>query len=918
MSPARKRQRLSSPLSDGPICKLTQEETPVFDALESKLIHAPSSRPLNYRFNGRMSLGEPTTGSELLDDDENPFTAACTLPGFASASSLRGQSFRDDLQCSDDAQPEPGCEVGFKPASDAPFVGFQVASAVGPPPGLSSTTLGLASAGLGFSAAGKKHVYAPSKVALAAAQAKMRMWNENEDKQGSPTRSPNPTPADTHIQPESASSYRRPALTTLENAFNSPRTPLHTGVNKRIGNFDSTPISPLMERSRGQRREFHEEENIRGESSSSRTTQYQTPLSTMKPRYSKQFVSPLITPRVQSTVVEHGSPASSQNGIFSSVASQLPISQRHLSTPHRPELLAVSPIMTKLQPTAGSGVGAFKPSSRTFVTPFKVGIKPESTATPQYKAPLLKLPHAQSPRVRERPCFFNLIPPTNRLALKSSGLHPQTYNKGDLDVSLTELTQITPSLAPFYSFHTTSNPDNSLNNCKTLGPAAALDELRRRGCSLATKPWVDNHWNLILWKLAGMVLLHPDQEKDPEKRRWCWSEVMKQLLYRYERELNQGKRPALRKVTTRDAPAALPMTLCVSGIFWPEGGRSGDGLAIGRVPELEVTDGWYRLRAIVDPPIARAVGRGVIRVGRKLGIAGARLSSERKEPSEVLEAYNSSKLVLSGNSSHLMPWHAKLGFQHGPCISTLHSLSPEGGCVATADVVVIKAFPIAYIEFFDEGEHKRRGSPINEGEQMKLDEQWKKKRELGASKLRSDLEKRFNRLEGYMDRLNCRAGTKFHPGDDESPPDNVDELCDMLEDPTEANATIAKLGPTEAGWLARHVQALLGKEKETSGTQIERELQKLCPPRDVRSFRVVVVQDACTRRRPANRVAQITVWDVLKLSFEEGGSKGPFEAGQRYLVTNLIPTQQKAWMNREPGSEIFLSTRRDSRWSRLG
>lgn len=43
-------------------------------------------------------------------------------------------------------------------------------------------------------------------------------------------------------------------------------------------------------------------------------------------------------------------------------------------------------------------------------------------------------------------------------------------------------------------------------------------------------------------------------------------------------------------------------------------------------PELEVTDGWYRLRAKIDLPMARAVQKGFIRVGRKIGVAGARVS----------------------------------------------------------------------------------------------------------------------------------------------------------------------------------------------------------------------------------------------------------------------------------------------------
>jgi breast cancer 2 susceptibility protein len=44
-------------------------------------------------------------------------------------------------------------------------------------------------------------------------------------------------------------------------------------------------------------------------------------------------------------------------------------------------------------------------------------------------------------------------------------------------------------------------------------------------------------------------------------------------------------------------------------------------------PELEITDGWYRLKARIDAPMARAVERGIIRIGRKIGVAGARVSA---------------------------------------------------------------------------------------------------------------------------------------------------------------------------------------------------------------------------------------------------------------------------------------------------
>jgi hypothetical protein len=96
-------------------------------------------------------------------------------------------------------------------------------------------------------------------------------------------------------------------------------------------------------------------------------------------------------------------------------------------------------------------------------------------------------------------------------------------------------------------------------------------------------------------------------------------------LHSYERELNGAARPALRLITTRDTSAGLHMVLCVSDIIWSQDGVQvgEDGLPVVPHPTLEVTDGWYRLRARVDEILARAVRRGVIRVGRKIAISGA-------------------------------------------------------------------------------------------------------------------------------------------------------------------------------------------------------------------------------------------------------------------------------------------------------
>jgi breast cancer 2 susceptibility protein len=98
---------------------------------------------------------------------------------------------------------------------------------------------------------------------------------------------------------------------------------------------------------------------------------------------------------------------------------------------------------------------------------------------------------------------------------------------------------VTPSNAIYYSFYDTpwlepmmSSPPFSLSPTSMIGADAAFTHLMNRKCTLATKAWVNNHWGLILWKLAGMVALEPEREKLKNEKRWCWREVFTQLLYR--------------------------------------------------------------------------------------------------------------------------------------------------------------------------------------------------------------------------------------------------------------------------------------------------------------------------------------------------------------------------------------------------
>ncbi|KAG8961102.1 hypothetical protein FRC00_013235 [Tulasnella sp. 408] len=481
----------------------------------------------------------------------------------------------------------------------------------------------------------------------------------------------------------------------------------------------------------------------------------------------------------------------------------------------------------------------------TFTTPFKANMRPgEPGRLEAEKEKERKRQEAaekaerleQERKAKERNgAVFNLSPPGQRQTMREAGVVPLSFTPDEL-VHFgvpPELTNINIWNAPYYRFHspTASQIIGAKPMLNPLGVDSALLHLRDKGCKLVTAEWVRNHWSFVLWKLAALVCSCPDLSES----KWSYEEVTRQLLYRYERELNQAQRPPIRLITEGDTASTRPMVLCVCGITPGENTVTEQGEVLEGLPTLDVTDGWYKLRATVDDALARAVKRGLIKVGTKLAISGARFQGG-KDGIEPLQAYETTHLELHGNSTTLARWDAKLGFQAGPFICGLRSLTADGGPVPLMDICVTKLFPIGYIEMPKprddaEGGEPPRPIPRCEAEEMEARDEWQRKRTNEEMKLREDWEKKVARLEGLAENLERAAG-RWVPPDDDYPPDEVEDLLDELEEADDVNSLVKGLSPTNAGWLAQLIRKKCRDMRDKIGETIQRELEIIARPDD--------------------------------------------------------------------------------------
>ncbi|KAL2541439.1 Protein BREAST CANCER SUSCEPTIBILITY 2B [Abeliophyllum distichum] len=264
-----------------------------------------------------------------------------------------------------------------------------------------------------------------------------------------------------------------------------------------------------------------------------------------------------------------------------------------------------------------------------------------------------------------------------------------------------DVRKMSPIAAENYVFHT-----KPVSDC--IEPEAFIQMLSQSGASLqyVTKEWVSNHYKWIVWKLASYERCYPVKFSG---KLLTVSNVLEELKYRYEREVNHGHRSAIKKILDGDAPPSSIMVLCISSVgenwdpkIGPQSVLS-EGDDNSTVAKIELTDGWYSVNALLDELLSKKLAAGKLFLGQKLRIWGAKLCGW-VGPISPLEVSQTTSILLHINGTHRCHWAERLGFCKSARVPlAFRCIKVTGGAVPSTLVGVERIYPILYRERLSNG-----------------------------------------------------------------------------------------------------------------------------------------------------------------------------------------------------------------------
>ncbi|NWQ77834.1 BRCA2 protein, partial [Columbina picui] len=426
---------------------------------------------------------------------------------------------------------------------------------------------------------------------------------------------------------------------------------------------------------------------------------------------------------------------------------------------------------------------------------------------------------------------------------------------------------------------------------------------------LITEAWVYNHYRWIVWKLAAMEVSFPHAFAN---RCLTPETVLLQLKYRYDLEVDKSKRSAIKKITERDDAAGKTLVLCISKIISlntvvspGSSNKNVEGKKAAAI--IEVTDGWYGIRALLDPPLKAFLHRRRLTVGQKIIVHGAELVGSQNGCTP-LEAPDSLMLKISANSTRCARWHAKLGFHRDPrpFPLPLSSLYSEGGAVGCIDVVIQRTYPLQWMEKTSAGSYVFRNNRAEEREAAKHAEDQQKKLEALFAKIQAEYEKHEEKTRRTAPRSHIVTRQQIHNLQDGA------DLYEAIQNASDPGYMEGYLSEDQLKALNAHRQLMNDKKQARIQEEFKKALESAeqeengCSKRDVSTVWKLYVVDY--RKQEKHKGVILSIWrpllDVCSL-LKEGG---------RYRIYQLSASQTKG---RSDSTNIQLTATKKTQYLQL-
>jgi hypothetical protein len=214
--------------------------------------------------------------------------------------------------------------------------------------------------------------------------------------------------------------------------------------------------------------------------------------------------------------------------------------------------------------------------------------------------------------------------------------------------------------------------------------------------------WIKTHARLVIWKLASYERRF---SRFLAGQHLTYNNLIAGLITRFQKEIVEGHRPVLRRILNCDASPRAAMILLVCGVV--SSAQPHDNKTPNAV--LELSDGWYCVKTLLDKKLTLLLKKGVIKVGTKLLVSNGHLGGveEGVDPLDEGGSADKAMLQLAANSTRLAKWNSKLGLvrpnkSHVPkgklLVKRISDVIPGGGNLPVIRVFVERVYPLLYYE----------------------------------------------------------------------------------------------------------------------------------------------------------------------------------------------------------------------------